>query len=116
MGPCDFASTFDNRSVSLTPQTLAERVKQAIHAAGLTQQSVAEAIGIDPSALSRALSGQRDFKSVEIALLVELSVFAPDARRSCRPVMRSTTYKPAEAVARRAYVNGQQAYDRSLGW
>jgi Zn-dependent peptidase ImmA (M78 family) len=51
--------------------TLAARVRAAISEAGKSQQDVASAIGIGESAMSRALNAQRDFKSLEIALLCE---------------------------------------------
>jgi Zn-dependent peptidase ImmA (M78 family)/transcriptional regulator with XRE-family HTH domain len=57
--------------VTLTREALARRIKSAIGASGLTQRSIADAIGLDGSALSRALKGERDFKTVEVALIAE---------------------------------------------
>lgn len=37
----------------------------------MTQAELANVLGLDPSALSRALSGQRNFKSLEIALIAQ---------------------------------------------
>jgi transcriptional regulator with XRE-family HTH domain len=39
--------------------------------AGLTQQQVALAVDMDPTALSKALAGRRGFKSIEVALIAE---------------------------------------------
>jgi Zn-dependent peptidase ImmA (M78 family)/transcriptional regulator with XRE-family HTH domain len=57
--------------MALTAQTLARRVQAAIDAAQMPQRELARILGIDPSALSRALSGQRNFKPLEVALISE---------------------------------------------
>lgn len=57
--------------MSVTHETLAERVSRAMAEAGMTQAELAALIGISPSALSRALSGQRNFKSLEIGLIAQ---------------------------------------------
>jgi transcriptional regulator with XRE-family HTH domain len=55
----------------VTRETLAERVSRAMAEAGMSQTDLATVIGISPSALSRALSGQRNFKSLEIGLIAQ---------------------------------------------
>ncbi|NUV69973.1 ImmA/IrrE family metallo-endopeptidase [Streptomyces sp. CAI-121] len=57
--------------MTLSHEILAQRVRESIAAASLTQQELAEAVGISPSALSRALAGKRNFKSLEIALIAD---------------------------------------------
>lgn len=51
---------------------LAGRVRAAITRAGLRHGDVARQVGLDPTALSKALNGQRHFKTLEIALIAEL--------------------------------------------
>ena len=53
----------------LSEEDLAQRVRAAIEASGMTHEAVARAIGIDPSALSKALSGRRNLSSMEFARL-----------------------------------------------
>lgn len=55
----------------ITREELAERVRALLAAHGMEHKELAQVLGIDPSGLSRALSGQREFKSVEIALIAE---------------------------------------------
>ncbi|WP_081809739.1 helix-turn-helix domain-containing protein [Amycolatopsis keratiniphila] len=57
--------------MAATQQDVVARVRAAMTSAGMSQQRLAVAIDIDPSALSRALTCQRQFKSVEIALIAE---------------------------------------------
>jgi Zn-dependent peptidase ImmA (M78 family)/transcriptional regulator with XRE-family HTH domain len=56
----------------LSQGQLAGRVQRAITDAGMKQNELADLIGVDKSALSRALNGQRQFKSLEIALIAEV--------------------------------------------
>ena len=58
-------------TVALDVSTLAERVLIAIESSGQTRRAVAEAVGMDATAMSKALSGQRHFKALEIALIAE---------------------------------------------
>jgi transcriptional regulator with XRE-family HTH domain len=55
----------------VSPETLIARIRAAMADAGLTQQGLAQSIGLDPSALSKALGGSRNFKSLEVALIAE---------------------------------------------
>lgn len=48
-------------------EEIAERVRGGIARLQMTQQDLARLVGLNPTALSKALNGQRDFKSVEIA-------------------------------------------------
>ena len=57
--------------MALSTEELAARVQKAIKASGMTQQNLAEIIGVDPTALSRALAGKRNFKPLELALIAE---------------------------------------------
>jgi Zn-dependent peptidase ImmA (M78 family)/transcriptional regulator with XRE-family HTH domain len=57
--------------MALTEDALANRILKAIEASGMTQHAVAQAIGLDPSTLSKALTGKRNFKSLEVALISE---------------------------------------------
>jgi Zn-dependent peptidase ImmA (M78 family)/transcriptional regulator with XRE-family HTH domain len=64
-----FASAGYGAGMALTAAVLARRIRAAIGAAGMQQRELAGIIGIDPSALSKALSGQRNFKPLEVALI-----------------------------------------------
>jgi transcriptional regulator with XRE-family HTH domain len=57
--------------VALTRDTLAQRVRDALRDKGMSQQQLAAAVDLDPTALSKALSGHRDLKSLEVALIAE---------------------------------------------
>jgi Zn-dependent peptidase ImmA (M78 family) len=54
-------------------QTIGSRVRRAIndHAARAPQYEIAQAVGMKPDALSRAINGQRAFSSLELAALAE---------------------------------------------
>jgi Zn-dependent peptidase ImmA (M78 family)/transcriptional regulator with XRE-family HTH domain len=55
----------------LSREVLAQRIKHALHQSNASQRELAAAVDMDPTALSRALAGQRAFKSVEVALIAE---------------------------------------------
>jgi transcriptional regulator with XRE-family HTH domain len=57
--------------MAITQETLVSRIRSAMANAGVTQHSLAQAIGLDPTALSKALGGIRNFKSLEVALIAE---------------------------------------------
>ena len=57
--------------MALSRDTLAQRIRDALHHAAVSQQDLAEAVDMDPTALSKALSGRRAFKSLEVALIAE---------------------------------------------
>jgi transcriptional regulator with XRE-family HTH domain len=81
--------------MSVTRETLAERVSRALAEAGMTQVDLAAAIGISASALSRALSGQRNFKSLELGLIAQ-------ALRVSTEYLLADEEPPAALVAARA--------------
>src|SRR5215468_832404 len=88
----------------LDRDTLAARVRTAIAEAGVRQQDVAAAVGIGPSSLSRALSGQRDFKSLELALVAEFlgvstEVLLADAGHTPAPVNLAARVQPGRSPA-----------------
>jgi Zn-dependent peptidase ImmA (M78 family)/transcriptional regulator with XRE-family HTH domain len=111
----------------LDRDTLAARVRTAIAEAGVRQQEVAAAVGIGPSSLSRALSGQRDFKSLELALVAEFlgvstEVLLSDAVQVPVPVSLAARVQPgrspafAEAVARVDEIVGLDRLLAELGY
>ncbi|MBV9869178.1 MAG: ImmA/IrrE family metallo-endopeptidase [Frankiaceae bacterium] len=51
---------------------LADRLRQAIEASGLTQHALAEAAELDPTALSKVLSGKRQISSLELARVAKV--------------------------------------------
>src|SRR5580658_5752040 len=57
--------------MTFTVDTLAERILTVVEKSGMTRRELAEAIGVDPTALSKALSGKRNFKPLEVALIAE---------------------------------------------
>jgi transcriptional regulator with XRE-family HTH domain len=57
--------------MSLSGEVLAQRIKEALRRSSMSQRELAAAVDMDPTALSRALAGQRAFKSVEVALIAE---------------------------------------------
>lgn len=63
--------------VSLTAEILGERVRAAIQDAGITQQALATRIGMDPTAMSRALAGKRNFSTLEISRICETLGISP---------------------------------------
>ena len=66
-----FATSIYDGSMALSMGTLANRVLEALKASGMSQRALAAAIRLDPPALSKALSGKRGFKPLELALISE---------------------------------------------
>ena len=64
--------------VAADPNTLAARVRQAIVASGMSQQALAEHIGMDPTALSKVLTGKRGLSSLELALIADATAVRVD--------------------------------------
>ncbi len=52
-------------------EMLADRVRAAMEAAGMSQRALGQAIGFDPPTMSKALAGKRGFKPLELALISE---------------------------------------------
>lgn len=63
--------------MSLTAEVLSERIRQAIQASGKTQEAVAKAIEIDPTAMSKGLAGERRWSTLETARLCEVLSISP---------------------------------------
>ena len=63
--------------MTLTEAILGERVREAITVSGMTQQAVAEAAGMDATALSKALAGKRNFSTLEISRICETLNVSP---------------------------------------
>lgn len=57
--------------MAVTRETLAARVRSLLEARGVRHRELAATLGIDPSGLSRALKGERTFKSMEIAQIAQ---------------------------------------------
>jgi Zn-dependent peptidase ImmA (M78 family)/transcriptional regulator with XRE-family HTH domain len=94
----------------LTMDTLAERILKAIEASGMTRRKLAEEIGMDPTALSKALSGKRHFKTLEVALISDaLGVLVQDlyAEEETEPVSVAARAQPESGPA------VEQALDRA---
>jgi predicted XRE-type DNA-binding protein len=57
------------RGEAVTQERLGENIRRAIQAAGMTQKDVAERAEIDPTALSKIVTGKRRVSSLELALI-----------------------------------------------
>lgn len=57
--------------VATTDQEIGGRVRSLLEAHRVPQHELAKRVGIDPSALSRAIAGERTFKAREVALIAE---------------------------------------------
>ncbi|MEV4630499.1 ImmA/IrrE family metallo-endopeptidase [Micromonospora sp. NPDC049523] len=96
--------------MGLTRETLAARVRAAVAASGRHQREIAAAIDLDPTALSKAISGRRDFKSLEIALLAEELGLRTDDLLADEDVQP----RPPAAVAARMQVGANPAVEQAL--
>lgn len=100
--------------MALTAHALANRILKAIEASGSTQHALAQAINLDPSALSKALSGKRNFKPVEVALISEalgvpVQVLLADPEQEPAPVSIAVRVQPDRNPAvREALVRAEQ--------
>ncbi len=90
-------------------QVLAARVRAAIDRAGLRYSDLAQRVGLSPSALSRALSGQRDFRSLELALIAEELGVSVESLTSETP-----TPVQSVSIAARVQPNASPAVERAL--
>lgn len=90
--------------MALSEDTLAARVRQSLDTAGMNQSDLAAAIGMDPTALSKALWAKRSFRPLELALIadelqVDLGALLADPDRRSHPVAmaarRQTDTDPA---------------------
>jgi transcriptional regulator with XRE-family HTH domain len=95
--------------MAITEETLATRIVEAMKASEMSQRALAAAIGLDPSTLSKALSGKRGFKPLELALISETlgipvqRLLADDAEAAER-----------ESVAARVQPGSSLAVERAL--
>jgi Zn-dependent peptidase ImmA (M78 family)/transcriptional regulator with XRE-family HTH domain len=58
--------------------TIADRVRDLVRTSGLTQRDFAQRIGLDDSKLSKSLSGNRRFSSLDLARIAELCSVSVD--------------------------------------
>lgn len=96
--------------MALSRETLARRVGEAVHASGMSQRQVAAATGMDPTALSKALTGHRAFKSLEIALIAECLGLSTDVLLADD----SVELRPRPALAARLQVGSGRAVQRAV--
>ena len=95
--------------MALTMEMLADRVRAAVEAAGMSQRALGQAIGFDPPTMSKALSGKRGFKPLELALISETlgisvqQLLADDGTTTTR-----------EAVLARVQPEGNPATEQAL--
>src|SRR5580692_1458338 len=95
--------------MALTIEMLADRVRAAMEAAGMSQRALGQAIGFDPPTMSKALSGKRGFKPLELALISETlgisvqQLLADDGATTTR-----------EAVLARVQPEGNPATEQAL--
>ncbi len=94
---------------SASQQVLAARARAAIDRAGLRHSDLARRVGLSPSALSRALSGQRDFRSLELALIAEELGVSVESLTSETP-----TPVQSVSIAARVQPNASPAVERAL--
>ncbi|WP_067694446.1 helix-turn-helix domain-containing protein [Nocardia jejuensis] len=78
--------------MSLSTETLARRVRDKVTASGRRDAEVAAAIDMDPTALSKALSGRRQFKPLELARLADelgasIDLLLADEDEALEPVL-----------------------------
>jgi Zn-dependent peptidase ImmA (M78 family)/transcriptional regulator with XRE-family HTH domain len=65
-------------------ETLASRIREAIRASGMSQSALAENVGMDPTALSKVLSGRRRLSSLELGLIADATRVPVDELLSLR--------------------------------
>lgn len=81
-GPADYLGTFLRfsqeaaRVVAMT--TPADRVRELVVSSGVSQGDYAQSIGLDPTKLSKSLSGARRFSSLDLARIAERSQVTVD--------------------------------------
>jgi Zn-dependent peptidase ImmA (M78 family) len=95
--------------MAVTAEQLAHRILEAIRASGTSQRALAGTIGMDPSALSKALAGHRNFKPFEVALISEALrvsihdlLMDPDDPASQRTSVAARADPDASSVVRNA--------------
>jgi Zn-dependent peptidase ImmA (M78 family)/transcriptional regulator with XRE-family HTH domain len=93
--------------MALTMEMLADRVRAAMEAAGMSQRALGQAIGFDPPTMSKALSGKRGFKPLELALISETLGI------SVQQLLADGT-RSREAVLARVQPEGSPATEQAL--
>ena len=93
--------------MALTMEILADRVRAAMEAAGMSQRALGQAIGFDPPTMSKALSGKRGFKPLELALISETLGI------SVQQLLADGT-RSREAVLARVQPEGSPATEQAL--
>src|ERR1700734_2421776 len=93
--------------MALTTEMLADRVRAAMEAAGMSQRALGQAIGFDPPTMSKALSGKRGFKPLELALISETLGI------SVQQLLADGT-RSREAVLARVQPEGSPATEQAL--
>jgi Zn-dependent peptidase ImmA (M78 family)/transcriptional regulator with XRE-family HTH domain len=94
--------------MALTTEMLADRVRAAMEASGMSQRALGQAIGFDPPTMSKALSGKRGFKPLELALISEtLGV-------SVQQLLADDETTAREAVLARVQPEGSPATEQAL--
>lgn len=88
--------------MSVDSQVLASRIRGAMRASGMSQHALAQAVGMDPTALSKVLSCKRRLSSLELGLIAEATRVPVDEllslRRGGRPDFAART-QPDETPA-----------------
>ena len=93
--------------VGADQDALVARIRQAIVASGMTQHALAECIGLDPTALSKVLTGKRKLSSLELALIADATSVQVDELLA--PQRRSEGH-----VAARMQPDKSPAVDKAL--
>jgi Zn-dependent peptidase ImmA (M78 family)/transcriptional regulator with XRE-family HTH domain len=94
--------------MALTMEMLADRVRAAMEAAGMSQRALGQAIGFDPPTMSKALSGKRGFKPLELALISETLGI------SVQQLLADDGTTTREAVLARVQPEGSLATEQAL--
>jgi Zn-dependent peptidase ImmA (M78 family)/transcriptional regulator with XRE-family HTH domain len=107
--------------MALSSDMLAHRIKDAVRAAGVSQRQLAAAVGMDSTALSKALTGQRAFKSLEVALIAEHLGLSTDvlladdgAEERERPALAARVQGGAGPVVLQAVGRAEQMRDLDI--
>lgn len=85
-------------------ETLEERVRTVIDGSGMAQAEFADAIGMDPTKLSKSLSGRRRFSSLELARVADVGRMSVDWL-----ITGSAPFRPVFARRARAADVGDEA-------
>jgi Zn-dependent peptidase ImmA (M78 family)/transcriptional regulator with XRE-family HTH domain len=94
--------------MALTMEMLADRVRAAMEAAGMSQRALGQAIGFDPPTMSKALSGKRGFRPLELALISETLGI------SVQQLLADDGTTTREAVLARVQPEGSPATEQAL--